>query len=154
MKNLENLPPDFGKFYVKNFGEEVGYDNFSIIINNFIQINGYMYISFCECYWDNKQYILILQYDTLKVAELLKFRGHKELKETLIENYFFKNRNFDDSDYIDNPLEEFFDTPIEVMVESIPSDQILYIGDKPFLKFNVTKFSFPKVIDLKKSRKK
>ena len=113
-----------------------------------------MYLSFCECYWNEELYILILQYDIMKVAELLKFKGHKEFKKLLDKNYLFKNNGIVSSDFIDSPLEEFFDSPIGVMVESIRGDENLYIGKKPYRKFNVTKFSFPKVLNLKKLNKK
>lgn len=154
MKTKNVYPPDFGEFYEANFGKGVGYVNPDILICNFLQTDSFMYLTFVECNWGKEQYLLVLQFDLLKVPQLLKFRGNKEFRDSLTENFYFKNNGIVKSDFDDAPLEEFYDTPIQVMLESVPAGKYFWIGKKPYLIFDVINFSFPKVLNLKKKNKK
>ena len=153
MKTKNVYPPDFGEFYVSNFGKDFAYSNSNILICNFLQTNSFMYLTFCYCYWGEEQFLLVLKFDFLKVPQLLKFGGNREFRNKLSENFYFKNTGIVMSDFEDAPLEEFYDTPIEVMLESIPTNEYVRMWNKPYRIFEVINFSFPKVLNLKKKNK-
>lgn len=148
MKTKNVFPPDFGEFYEKNFGTGVGYVNQNLLISNFLKISCVEFLTFSECYWGNKMYMIILKFDFMKISQLLKFRGNRKFKKTLMDKFFF-DCDLDKFDFSDEPFEEFFDTPIEVMLESVLSNERIYISENSFQLFEATRFSFPRVLNLK-----
>ncbi|MBS1518841.1 MAG: hypothetical protein JSS91_12195 [Bacteroidetes bacterium] len=149
------FPPDFGRLYAENFGEGVNYCNPALEVNNFVQTDSTEYLTFCDYYWDDKLYLMILEYDLLQTADLLRFKGHRKFKDYLAEKMYFTNKGISRSDYTNTEVVKFFNTPIEVCVEAFLSDEIVYAGSHSYRKFRVTEFTSPKVIDLtKKTGKK
>lgn len=154
MKTKIDLPPDFGEFYERNFGKDFGFAGEGILISNFTQIDSIAYLSFCDYYWGNEHFMLLLYFDIMKSGGLLKFKGNNKFREWLKEKLYFKNEGIVTSDFDDAPIETFLETPIQVMVEAVPGKVNYAYFDRTFRAFEVTRFSFPKVLNLKKLMKK
>lgn len=132
--NSENyIYPDFGIFFVENFGKDTVFHSPSIVMFSISYITENLYSSTSNLEYDGVKYCVSLDFDSALFEQILNEINNKELKERLAK--VLKKK------FTEPSLVDIKDKPIELMISAIPGKRESN-NDEEYIPFIAEDFSF------------